>query len=175
MSICYDTYGDIKLNQKNQEFADKLQEIILSYDKHDSKFRYSEEKELIQYRGYGRHYIIDSICKLLEEYKDFIKIGKVVFYCTDEDGSLERPFPIKVIFEIRDGKTYGQEVNTILPAYWEYYEADDQWWAQLRKEDKKKQKKEEIQHRLHHIKYKFTNFFKRFKKKKNDNDDGLPF
>ena len=123
MSICFHVNGIILMNDKNSDFIKEFGELCLKYD--DTCLFQMNDSGSLKFKLYARHYFMNDFKDLVNDKIDSINSGQIHFSCTDEDGSLNHPFPYYVYVEICEGNFFEQVIETRLPYDWGYYNEQD--------------------------------------------------
>ena len=123
MSICFHVNGIILMNDKNSDFIKEFGELCLKYD--DTCLFQMNDSGSLKFKLYARHYFMNDFKDLVNDKIDSINSGQIHFSCTDEDGSLNHPFPYYVYVEICESNFFEQVIETRLPYDWGYYNEQD--------------------------------------------------
>ena len=119
MSICFHVNGIILMSDRNSDFIKEFGELCLKYD--DTCLFQMNDSGSLKFKLYARHYFMDDFKDLVNGKIDSINSGQIHFTCTDEDGSLNHPFPYYVYVEICEGNYFEQVIETRLPYDWDFY------------------------------------------------------
>lgn len=170
MAVCYNGDGSIVLKQDfTKEFSDKFTKLAIPFDEKMSFM--CNDKGLLQFMIYARHYFVWELIELLEENVEMIDSGRLWFSCYDEDSMCDdEGFPFIIFIEIKDGKVYNQSLNKRLPEEWMFYNTDQEWF-----DNERNKKEKEEQELMEKIEEERKNQSQIEMKQSDNNDDGLPF
>ena len=126
MAICYHGSGTIVPNKKGITAAPirygdtvfgKFKKLCEEYDE-GTDFE-TKDNGSFNFINYVRWKFLYDIKELLEAEKDKIEFARIMFFCHDEDGSVEKPFPFCVMYEVADGEVFESTIETRLPeGFW---------------------------------------------------------
>lgn len=124
MAVCF--YGNgtiVPVKKKGSTLIEDFKKLCEQYDNGTEYDEY--ENGALHFQNYVRWYFIQDVEELLEAKKDEIGFAQLTFMCYDEDGSVEKPFPFFIMYEVVDGNVFESTMETRLPAAWEAVTFDD--------------------------------------------------
>lgn len=113
MAICYHGSGTIVPNKRGTTVFGKFSKLCEEYDER-TDFE-TKDNGSFNFINYVRWHFLDDVKELLEAEKDKIEFARIMFFCHDEDGSVEKPFPFCIMYEVVDGNVFESTIETRLP------------------------------------------------------------